>query len=288
MAELVGDLSRSQSSFVESGGDGLAEDVGSDPGPGSEVAADPLTAMACLERSVVGELEARAFADGTVERVEQLTQVARDVGRVARDVVRRRREHESVSALGLPVPNEVDREARDRDHAPAGGTLGTCLDDDPLLRHPDDGGVHLPGLGHEIKERPPVGVRCVAQRESLTDAAAGGQHPVDEVGDVGGDGRLVVAKPVGRVAVSSRVSARGDFFPTLMRAVESRTGLTRMAPSSMAMPNMPDRHALADLAALGPCRSAMARSARLTTPGVTSRIRSSPSAGTTWFRTTDE
>lgn len=87
--------------------------------------------------------------------------------------------------------------------------------------------------------------------------------------------------------VSSGVRARGDLLPTLIRADESRTRLTATAPSSMASPNIPDGHASADFAALGPCRSAMARSARLTTPAVTSRSRSSPNAGTTWVRVTD-
>ncbi len=90
-----------------------------------------------------------------------------------------------------------------------------------------------------------------------------------------------------RVVVSAGVNARGDFLPTLIRAEESRTGLVATAPSSIAIANIPDRHALADFAALGPCRSAMARTARLTTPALTSRSRRSPSAGTTWLRTTD-
>src|SRR4051794_23412739 len=67
----------------------------------------------------------------------------------------------------------------------------------------------------------------------------------------------------------------------------ARNGLADTAPSSIAILNMPDRHAFEDLAALGPCRSAIARSARLTTPVVTSRSRSSPSAGTTWLPTTE-
>lgn len=54
------------------------------------------------------------------------------------------------------------------------------------------------------------------------------------------------------VVVSSRVSARGDFLPTLIRADESRTGFTATAPSSMASLNIPDRHAFADFAALDP------------------------------------
>ena len=61
------------------------------------------------------------------------------------------------------------------------------------------------------------------------------------------------------VVVSSGVNARGDFLPTLIRAEESRTGLVATAPSSMAIPNIPDRQAFADLAAPGPCRSAIAR-----------------------------
>jgi hypothetical protein len=38
----------------------------------------------------------------------------------------------------------------------------------------------------------------------------------------------------------------------LIRADDSRTGFTATAPSSIARPNMPDRQAFADFAALGP------------------------------------
>lgn len=89
------------------------------------------------------------------------------------------------------------------------------------------------------------------------------------------------------VEVSSGVRARGDCSPTLIRVDESRAGLAVTAPSSITIRNMPDRHAFDDFAALGPWRSAIARRARLTTPVVTSRSRSSPSAGTTWLPTTD-
>ena len=74
--------------------------------------------------------------------------------------------------------------------------------------------------------------------------------------------------------ISATVSARGARLLALILALESRTGFAAMAPSSIASKNMPDKQARAVLAAPGPLLLAMADSARLTTPGVTSRMQS--------------
>jgi len=73
----------------------------------------------------------------------------------------------------------------------------------------------------------------------------------------------------------------------LILAFESRTGFAAMAPSSIATENMPDRQARADLAAPDPLFFAIAVSARVTTPGLTSRTHSCPKAGLICLLTTD-
>jgi len=102
----------------------------------------------------------------------------------------------------------------------------------------DEGHLHAAvseQRGDRFQAHPAVdrlGGQGVTQREGLADAAARGEHPVDEVGDVESDARWFARSQPTSLVVSSGVRVRADFLPTLIRADESRTGLaaTAIAP----------------------------------------------------------
>ena len=218
-----------------------------------------------------------------------MPKVARRVVRIAQAAGERRGEHRHQLDTARAAHHAAAK-ARHGDDAPAGGGLWSRLNGQPASANTDEGGVDLPGARVEVEQRAAVSVRPGTGGKRFADAAAGGEHPVDEIRQIEGDGALARSEQFDQAFRSPRaVRARGD----LAAADRSRRprvrapGWPTTAPSSIAIRNMPGQARLRGLGRARPVPLGHRGSARLTTPAVTSRSRSSPSAGMTWLPITD-
>jgi hypothetical protein len=232
VAELVGQLSRSEAGLIEPGGHGLAEGVRGDPRPRSLGAADR-AAGRCLARR---RLKAGPSAGFALEGVQQLANVTGDAFRIAQRAVHRSGERQARSLAGA-VRQAGGGPCRLQSSAPRSASRRrswSAAARPSLLRHADRSAVDLSGAASRSSSGRPAA--CPVRRASASPCRA----PVASIQSTrsarsSSTARLLPRKSSTSRPVSSTVSARGSFLALeFSRVAASRTGLAVTAPSAMA------------------------------------------------------